>query len=388
MRGWLLASRLDGDPGAIRAVVTGPQHDFQSPDATGRLEPGTRTLHGAAGQLRLSAVGGRARWGLAAEAISPGYDVNEVGFQHGADWLLLTGWFRYERFTSGPLVRHWIAGTGDDGQGSGGTGLGWTWAGRPRARTLSGFLRADTTGYWTVAADWAHDFEAWSIGWLRGGPALLAPSRDTLRVSVVSDQRRPSFAQIAGSITREPGSGSRSWMLNPQIDFRSAAHAHAALGVAFQHDSVGWQYVATTEANGAAAWIVARDRQSTVTPTVRAEYTFSPRLALQLYAQPFATRGRYDRYRMLADPRAADPGRRFAPLPGDVSVPAPDAVQRVLNASVVLRWEYGSGSFLTAVWNRRSDVLEPGGPGYGLSRLLHDPSAGVFLIKLTYHIAP
>jgi hypothetical protein len=409
MSGWFAASRLAGDAAALAVVERQSTHDFQRPDG-GRtdLVGTTRTLSGFAGQTKLARVGDHLRWTVAAEAVSPGFDVNELGFQRNTDWLLFTASWQYERFTTNPLIRHWIVGSDNGGQ-AGASGIGWNWAGEPRARTLSGFAQLDTTSYWTVSADWLHDFPALSTDWLRGGPALLAPTRDTWHLSLISDQRRPSFVQVDSLMVEEPGSGSRAWEIEPQVGYRSATHVHAALGASWEQETRGWQYVAEALDEGRPVWIVARDRQQAITLTLRAEYTFSPHLSLQLYAQPFATTGRYDRYKRLVDPRAADADGRFIGLPPaavftpsafsttgldldadgrpDVSFGTPDGLERDLNADAVLRWEYRPGSFLTAVWNRHSQRFLSGlRDGFALGDLSRDPSTNVFLVKLTYYV--
>jgi hypothetical protein len=409
VRGWFAASHLAGTEAAIAAVEQQSTHDFQRPDGDRVALVGTtRTLSGFAGQTSLARIGDHLRWTVSAEAVSPGFDVNELGFQRNTDWLLLTASWQYERFTTNPLIRHWIVGSDNGGQ-AGASGIGWNWAGDPRARTLGGFAQLDTTSYWTVSADWLHDFPALSTDWLRGGPALLAPTRDTWHASVISDQRRPSFAQVDGLFVEEPGSGSYAWEINPQFDYRSATHVHGALGVMWQQDTRGWQDVAEAPAEGTPLRIVARDRQQALALTLRAEYTFTPHLSLQFYAQPFATTGRYDRYKVLRDPRAADIGRRFLDIPTaavfhpalsttafdvdadgrtDVSFATPDGLERDLNADAVLRWEYRPGSFLTAVWNRHSERLfSSTSEALNLGGLRGDPSTNVFLVKLTYYVS-
>jgi len=95
VRGWALASRLTGEAAAITRVAESPHHYFQRPDAE-RLhdEPYGTSLDGIAGEVRLSRVGGALHWDLVGRAVSPGFDVNEIGFQRNSDWLLLAGSWR------------------------------------------------------------------------------------------------------------------------------------------------------------------------------------------------------------------------------------------------------------------------------------------------------
>src|SRR3989449_6336048 len=75
--------------------------------------------------------------------------------------------------------------------------------------------------------------------------------------------------------------------------------------------------------------------QKTVSLTGRVDYTLSTVLTLQLYAQPFVSKGTYSNVRELADPNAAAFDNRYKPYaatPGGFN-------DKEFNSTVVLRWE-------------------------------------------------
>ncbi|HEY4594227.1 MAG TPA: DUF5916 domain-containing protein, partial [Thermoanaerobaculia bacterium] len=163
-----------------------------------------------------------------------------------------------------------------------------------------------------------------------------------------------------------------------------------SVGATYETDTVGWQPAGTVD-GAPAQFLVARLRQETVALTLRSDLTFTPRLALQAYLQPFSSVGRYDRYQRLVAPRDPRPERRFVLLEEGNALPAPpDAARRTLNGDLVLRWEYRPGSFLTAVWNHQRDRLvrdvrdARSSPGDGLTRLFGDPPTNVVLLKLSW----
>jgi len=382
LRSWALASRLAGDEAAITRVAEAPQHYFQRPDAK-RLHdsPYGTSLSGIAAETRLSQVAGSFLWDLVGRAVSPGFDVDEIGFQRNSDWLLLTGTWKYESFRPGRFLRDWSVGSGN-------LGLGWSWAGEPRARVVDGYVAVDTIRYWNLKLGLTREMSALSTDWLRGGPALLLPPRTSLALSMATDQRRASYVTLDASLRREPASGSSGWTVSPLWNLRMADWLQGSFGPTYQRDTVGWQSVGTVAGAAGPAYLVARVRQETLAFTLRADLTFSPRLALQLYAQPFGSVGRYDAYQRLVAPRDPVPGRRFAPLPAGDFDPrlAPDAERRSLNANLVLRWEYRPGSFLTVVWNHQRDALSHDvtlSPGSALARLAGDPPTNVLLVKLS-----
>jgi len=383
LRSWALGSRLAGDPEAIARVAEAPNHFFQRPDARDlpRAPYGT-SLTGLAAETRVSRLAGSFLWDVIARGVTPGFDVDELGFQRNSDWLLLAGHWSYQRFTPGQSSGHWLR---DWTVGSGNLGLGWTWAGERRTRVADLYVSIDTRNYWSAKLAATREASTLSTAWLRGGPALLLPPRTTLSLSVATDQRKASYVTLDASAVEESASGSRSLRLTPLVNLRVSDRLQMSAGATYETDTVGWQPL---DAAPATQVLVARLRQETVSLTLRSDLTFTPRLALQAYLQPFSTAGRFDRYQRLVSPRDPRPERRFDLLEEGSPLPAnPDATHRTLNGDLVLRWEYRPGSFLTAVWNHQRDRLFLGArstPEDGLRDLFSDPPTNVVLLKMSW----
>jgi hypothetical protein len=377
-RSWLLASRIAGDREAIARVAEAPHHYFQRPDAP-RLhdEPYGTSLAGIAAETRISRISGAFRWDVTGHIVSPGFDANEIGFQRSADWLLAAGTWKYEKIRPGRLVRAWAIGSDN-------AGLGWSWGGERRAATINGYASIDWRNYWNVKVTATHDAPILSTDRLRGGPALLLPPSDGLALTLRTDQRRASFLSLDARASREPASGSSAMSVAPLLNIRSSDYVQWSIGPTWQLDTIGWQYAGTLS-SGDAQYLVGRVTQRTVAVTGRADLTFSPRLVLQIYAQPFGTIGRFDRFQRLVAARAADPAQRFAPIdPAETRLASPDLQERSLNGSVVLRWEYRPGSFFTAVWNQRrdaaaSDISRSSANAFAAS--FRDPATNVVILK-------
>ena len=383
LRSWVLASRLAGETGAITRVAEAPHHYFQRPDAA-RLHdsPYGTSLDGIAGETRLSRVGGAFHWDLVGRAVSPGFDINEIGFQRSSDWLLLTGAWRYEQFRPDRRIRAWAFGSNEIGQG-------WTWDGEPRARVLDGYASITTRNEWTVKLTGTRELTGLSTDWLRGGPAVLLPPRTTFALSILTDQRNASYVALDASASREPASGSSSWSLSPLLNIRSSDILQWSVGSTYQVDTVGWQYVGRLDSGAMPDYIVARLRQETISLTLRADLTLTPRMAFQLYLQPFGSTGRHDAYQRLVAPRDPVPSHRFAPFLLDGRLEAPDAEERALNGTLAFRWEALPGSFLTAVWNHQRQATSRLGtrsPGDTLMDLFGDPPTNVVLLKMSAHL--
>jgi hypothetical protein len=127
-------------------------------------------------------------------------------------------------------------------------------------------------------------------------------------------------------------------------------------------------------------------RQTTVALETRLDFTFSPRLSLQLYGQPFIATGDYQAVAELADPGSYE----FDTWTGEV--PDLDFNYRSLRGTAVLRWEWRPGSTLYLAWQQaRSDYAQGIGDfDFGRDRkaLFRARPDNVFVLKLNYWLTP
>ena len=90
--------------------------------------------------------------------------------------------------------------------------------------------------------------------------------------------------------------------------------------------------------------------------TTRFNYTMTPNLSLQVYAEPFVSAGEYSNYKELVDGRAEKYEDRYRPYAYAGSA---DFNIRSFRTTNVLRWEYRPGSQLFLVWQQgKSDDQE------------------------------
>jgi hypothetical protein len=124
--------------------------------------------------------------------------------------------------------------------------------------------------------------------------------------------------------------------------------------------------------------------QKTVALTARVNYTVTPALSVQIYAEPFVSAGDYSSFKELVDGRARDYDRRYAPF---AYTGNPDFNYRSFRTTNVLRWEYRPGSTLFVVWQQgREDTLDHGTFDFGrdFGGVFAAPARNVFLVKWAY----
>jgi hypothetical protein len=166
------------------------------------------------------------------------------------------------------------------------------------------------------------------------------------------------------------------------------------------------QYVEeVADENGAPHYVFARINQITSALTARVNWTFSPKLSLQAYAQPFVATGRYTQYKDIDDPQQRRFEDRFTVLQGarlsemDGTFTAtnngtftfgrPDFSFAQVRSNVVLRWEYRPGSSIFAIWSHGQTAV--GGDGrFDLGRdvrtLAESAGEDLVMLKLNYWI--
>jgi hypothetical protein len=125
-----------------------------------------------------------------------------------------------------------------------------------------------------------------------------------------------------------------------------------------------------------------------VSTTLRATFTFTPRLSLQLYAQLFLASKHYRDFSVFATGQSRvvslDDLRPTTQRP----TANPDLEEAAVNLNLVLRWEYLLGSTLFFVYTRGQSPslsLLPGQEGrLDLGALKRAPASDVLLVKLSY----
>jgi hypothetical protein len=161
-------------------------------------------------------------------------------------------------------------------------------------------------------------------------------------------------------------------------------------------------------------YVFGRIDQRTLALETRVNTTFTPTLTLELYAQPFLSSGRYDKFQEFVRPRAIDMvqyGAQVGTLAaqrGDDGVvstytvdpdgagPArpftftnPDFNVRSLRGTAVMRWEYRPGATLFVVWTQeRAGDAAFGDFDFARERaaLFRERPTNVFQVKINYWI--
>jgi hypothetical protein len=416
--GWAGATRVEGSVEQILRLQTSSMHYFQRPDATHvEVDPTATSLGGWAGRISLAKQSGNLLVLANVGAISPGFDPNDVGFQYGASdivnmqflpgyqWtkpgkvfryaLLLGGWFRNYDFEGNKI---WDGGLLE----------------------FQGQLR----NFWMFDAMFAYNPDTISKNQTRGGPLALMPSGYQWNLNVATDSRKPVVFEFSGTTYQRPRA-TEEWGAEFSARWKPGSNFSLSVGPTlefFRHD-IQWVTRVTDElmtATYGRRYVFARIDEKVLGSEVRLDWTFTPRLTLQAYLQPYLAVGKYTQFKELAAPRTfeyntygadgagtgggggvsgstigydeasgvytVDPdGEGGAATP--FTFGNPDFNFKSLRGTVVLRWEYRPGSLLYFVWTQnRADYADPGELRLwrDMGNLFSAPGDNIFLLKVSY----
>jgi hypothetical protein len=404
--GFLAGSSVHGDTLALQLTQRSPARYYQRPDATHvEYDPLRTALRGTAGRVHLSRIGGSNLTGTVGGAFrTPGFEVNDAGFQNNADQRFVFASVNYSSFETGRHLRRWNVGVNPSS--------GWNFDGTRLWSQINAWGSATTLGFWSINAFVNHGFGAIAVGTLRGGPALYRPGSNRASLNISTDRRRPVYFHAGTFAARDRDGQAYQYNVFGTVTARPSPRLELMLNPSYTANYSGWQYVASPLARtpddapaGRSEHIVGALNQHTVALTTRFSYTFTPALSLQLYAQPFISAGDYATFRRVASPRARAFDDRFETLGDDaitrtgrqyrvqleggdhVSFDDPAFNVKQFRSNAVARWEYRPGSTLFVVWSQaRSGVIADG--SFSMARdfeaLFATPATNVLLVKLSY----
>ncbi len=381
-------SRVQGTPNALLAVQTDAVHYYQRPDARLPLDSSRTALGGDAEEFKVDKVGGQhLLFESAYQRRSPGFEINDLGYLRRADqtsWSTWVGFFdRAERWFYTRLQwnnnwwQYWSAKDGLPLEAAYNTNVHITF------KNTTGLHFGGTLGQLGTTYD---DRAA------RGGPALRNDRYVAPWIFVNGDDRRALVPYLSLNVFNGGNGKNRSWNFSPELDYKTGGRFSSSFSLNFSKNIDDYQWFGFYSDALGDHYTFARLAQTTTSATVRLNYTFTPRVSLQAYVQPFVSKGTYSNVRQLSStPRADDYDARFAPFDDPSVTGNPGGFNfKEFQSNLVFRWEYRPGSTLFVVWNegRQGSTDEEGRTAFtgDIRNLMSLHPANTFLVKMSYWI--
>ncbi len=373
--GYWSGSAITGNPEAMDRLQTSSVHLFQRPD-TGHVEydPLSTSMTGHAGSVALQKIGGQTvRFNFNGSYKTPGFDVNDVGYLRRADQINQSNWIQFRKDKPFSVFRNvrfnvnqWAS---------------WNFAGDNLFYGGNINAHATFTSNWTFSIGLNAEGPGLDDRATRGGPAAKYPATRGVWYGIGTDSRKSVSGRFMSMYFRDTQGGT-ALRFDPSITYRPTSFLSLSAGFGYEHRTEHAQWVEAVE-DPATHYVFGHMDQKTVSLTMRVNYTITPTLTVQVYAEPFVSAGAYDRFKELVDGRADRYDDRYQPY---AYASNPDFNYKSLRMTNVLRWEYKPGSALYVVWQQgREDVNEN---QFRLSQDFSDvfglPAANVFLVKYSY----
>ncbi len=388
LSGSLDFSQVAGSAHAIAATQRDATHYYQRPDAGGgiRLDTTRTSLSGDAEGIQFGKVGGNhLLFQTNVERRSPGFEINDLGYLQRADqvaWSTWAGFFDrhtrrlYQRFQWN--FNWWQY---------------WTTAGLPEERAFNTNTHTTFRNTWSfhIGGTVGQLGRTYCYSCARGGPAVRQDSYLAPWAGVAGDDRKAIVPYFWVNYWRADGGRSHNISLSPELDFKLASRVTAALAPSYSRSRNDIQPLgARTDTSNVTHYLFGHLDQKQLALTMRFTYPFSASMSLQVYAQPFISKGTFGNVRELsAAPRAADYASRYQAYADTAFTNHIGGFNyKQLRSNVVFRWEYRPGSTLFVVWSqgRQRSTGSEGTRSFGgdLNDLFNLRPDNGFLVKLSY----
>lgn len=414
-KGSALASNVGGSESAIGLTERSSAHYFQRPDRRvtsdgifgTRYDTTATALRGYGFYTRLAKQSGDWQWETAQNWRSPGFEVNDLAYLDRADYKWMNANISRNWTTPGRWYRSITTIAGAQQQ--------FNYDGDRTDLDLHAFYAMELPNYWNARTFVISHPSVFDDRLTRGGPVVKSAGYNLVSGEVSTDARGRAVFDL--SLTGVHGIDARLHQVtfSPGVALKPIASMFISLSPTYNVSEDVAQYVTTVSDPTATAfygkrYIFSAIHQKTVSLDTRVNWTFTPNMTLQLFAQPFIASGAYTSFREFAAPRTVkkltygkdvgsisyaastatytvDPDGSGPATP--FSIANPDFTYRSLRGNAVLRWEYRPGSTVFLVWTQeRTGTDAVGTFDFNRARtaLFRDRPTNIFQIKVNYWI--
>ena len=406
LSGFAAGSHVVGSNEVIAAAQRSSARYYQRPDA-GHLsfDSAATSLSGYSAQLALErAAGEHWRGDVNFTTTSPGYEINDLGFQSRADEHFASATVEYVHEEPGRILREWNVEGGPRGS--------WNYDGNRTGTRLNLEGFAQFLNYWDADVEVDYVLPVLDDRLTRGGPLVRVPAKSFASLSVETDERKTWTVELSGD--RWWGRDANTLSLGADIGIKPAPNWFIELSPEWSREKGNSQFVMSVADPLASAtfgrrYVFANLDQKELALGTHVNVTFTPSLTLEAFARPFIGSGTFTSLKELARARSFDfasyervgtvtrDGNDLIVDP-DGSGPAEEFevedetfTTRSLRGSAVLRWEWRPGSTLFLVWQQQRE-FEDGRGDLRIRRDLRDLGRArpdnVFVAKVRWWFNP
>lgn len=394
----LVGSSISGSHEAMMNLQQSSARYYQRPDADYlHVDSSANMLSGSGGSIKIG-KGSKGLWRYSTELAwrSPGFDLNDMGYMQMADVIKQKNSVYY--FVNKPvsIFRTYNVSLSETNN--------WDFGLRYLSSGINLNSYFEFLNKWGLSASASYTPQSLDTRILRGGDAMLVPSASYQSVYVRTDPSKKLFFGFNSEWSASGNNSAKYYSVQPGVRYTPINTIKLSASVNYSSNKNDLQYITTTSNGSDPRSILGRIDQRTMAITFRVDYNITPEISIQYYGSPFATVGKYSKFKKVTDPKANSYRNRYAELKPilngnsyqvsennngsiDYSFQNPNFDFSQFRSNLVFRWEYRPGSQFNFVWSQdRTAFVQPGTQvlGKGMSNLKDVFPNNIFLIKFNY----
>jgi hypothetical protein len=376
----LIGSFINGSKDAITLLQQSSARYYQRPGADYLNYDTTAThLNGYGGKLMIG-KGSKGLWRYSTGAtwLSPGLELNDLGYMNTADEINQENNISY--LINQPVS---IFLTYDIGLEEFNT---WNFNGQYLGSGTHFSFASSFKNQWNFAANLIYHTKTLDTKILRGGYDMLMPNSITTFGKVGTDPSKKFIADLAYSYEYRGNNSAVNYQFEPGITYRPINNLKIGLTANYMKNRDDLQYVTTISSVPSDKYILGTIDQKTIGLTFRADLNLTPEFSIQYYGSPFISLGSYSQFKEVTDPKATNYEDRFQDYQEPLSF-NPDFNFQELRSNLVAKWEYRLGSFIYLVWTSERSITTNNSDASikdSYKQLKSNVPNNIFLIKLNY----
>jgi hypothetical protein len=376
----LIGSYINGSKEAITLLQQSSARYYQRPGANYlKLDTSTTHLNGWGGKFTIG-KGSKGRWKYSTGAtwLSPGLELNDLGYMNTADQITQLNVVSY--LVNQPVS---IFNTCEMSLEQFNT---WNFNGQYIGSGAHLSFTSVFKNQWGFTANLIYHSKTLDTKILRGGYDMIIPYTITTFGSLNSDPSKKITGSLGYSYEYRGNNSAVNYQLEPGITYRPINNLKIGLTANYIKNRDNLQYITTLALLPLNRYILGTINQETVGLTFRVDLNLTPEFSIQYYGSPFISRGSYSQTKYITDPKAKLFQDRFDYYTDPLSF-NPDFNFHEFRSNLVAKWEYRLGSFIYLVWSSErsgstSDAHASLGDSYKQLRSVFPNN--IFLIKLNY----
>ena len=360
----LIGSYINGSKEAIASLQESSARYYQRPGSDYlEYDTSANKLSGFGGKFMIG-KGSKGLWRYSTGAtwLSPGLELNDLGYMNTADEINQVNVISYLINQPVSIFRSYTIILEQFNT--------WNFNGSYLGSGAHLSFTAEFKNQWGFATNLIYHSKSLDTKILRGGYDMIMPYAITSFGNLNTDQSKKITASLAYRYEYKGNNSGVNYQIGPGITYRPITNLKLGVTANYSSNNDRMQFVTTNYSISGNRYILGTIDQKTLGLTFRIDLNLTPEFSIQYYGSPFVSRGSYSQLKYISDPKAKLYVDRFElyqnpvftgdsyqlydytnGLRIDYSIDNPDFNFHEFRSNLVAKWEYRLGSFIYLVWS-------------------------------------